>query len=1111
MYKKFTELLLRRGSCVFSNLFLRMKLTFILLASTFFLQIRAEGFAQKISLTVTNAPISEVIAQIKKQTNFDFLYNNVTLKEAKPVTVQAKNLDLMKVLDLCFEGQPLQYKVQNNVIFITKKAEVKVVKPSGSLQLQKVTGTVKDGSTGETLPGVTISVEGAGQGTSTDVNGSFTINVPDQNSILVFSYIGYQTQRVSVNGRSAIEVKLVKSNTRLDEVVVVGYGTQRKVDVTGAVATVKGTDISKQASVNPVSALQGKVAGVSITNNATPGSAPLITIRGTGTIYGKTGVLYVVDGVWYDDINFLNPADITNISILKDASSQSIFGIRAANGVVLVTTVHGKTGPPTINYNGYVGLQKVTNEVKMTNASEYASLVNEAYAIAGQDPLFTNTDLGEGTDWYKQILRTAMVNNHQISVNGASERSSYNFSLGYLNQDGIIETNNYKRYTARLSNDFKLVEGLKIGYNLTGSSSKSDNIPESITRDIYIAAPVLSVFNADGSYGDPAALQLGNGSNVNPQATIDFSNSLTTKYRITGNVYAELNFAKHFTFKTSAGGDFGQEEVRNYIPVYYATTAQTAKNSSLAIDRIETRNWIIENTLSYNNKWNDHSLTVIAGQTAQRFKSYTVNGSAQNVPYNSEGDLYLSLGDSRLIKDSGTLSTVASYFGRVNYSFKDRYLLNASIRADGASQFYGGSDLWGYFPSVGAGWVISNEDFMQNNKVFSNLKLRGSWGKVGNAGVPINPTTLTVNQTSQLIAFYNGIANTGASVTTIVPPALFWERSAGTDIGLEAGFLSNKLSFDLDYYNRTTEQAIFDIPVLGSLGTSTAKIIGNQADFRNRGFEFLGTWADKTAGGLSYSISANLGINNNKVLKVYSGNNYINGGGTGLNNGVTPTRTAEGYPIGSFFGYKVSGIIQTAEELEASGQSGARVGDFKYVDQNGDAIIDSRDRVMLGNPNPKYSYGINTSFSYKDFDLTADIQGVADVDVYNANLGNRFGNENYTKDFYDNRWTGPGSTNSYPSASLAGGTNNQSNSFYVESGAYIRLRNLQLGYNLPPGVISKWKMQKLRVFANAQNALNFFKYRGFSPEVGGVPTSMGVDFKVYPLFATYNLGVNLTF
>jgi len=975
-----------------------------------------------------------------------------------------------------------------------------------------VQGTVSDGQDKTTIPSVSVVVKGTTVGAQTDANGKYAISVP-ANGTLVFTYIGYNTQEIPVNNQTTINVSMASASQQLEQVVVVGYGTQRKIDVTGAVASVKGADISKQASQNAVSALQGKVAGVSITNNGTPGSAPQITIRGTGTIYGNTGVLYVVDGVWYDDISFLNPADIANISILKDASSQSIYGIRAANGVVLVTTVRGKQGDATINYNGYVGFQRVTNPVKMTNATEYATAVNEAYAIQGADPLFASTNLGAGTDWYKEGLQNAMVTNHQLSINGATEKSSYNFSLGYLNQDGIIKTNNYKRYTARLSNDYQVLKSLKVGYNVTGVSSTSDNAPATIFRALYTASPVVPVFNADGTYGDPNDYQLGNGSNVNPQATLDFNNSTTKISRVTGNVFAELKFAKHFTFKTSAGGDFGQEETRNYVPKYRATNAQNANVSSLAIGRIETRNWIIENTLTYDNKWGDHSLTVLAGQTAQKNKSYTINGTAQNVPFSSEGDLYLSLGDadSRVITDEGTLNTATSYFGRINYGFKNKYLLNASLRGDAASQFFGGSDLWGYFPSIGAGWVISNEEFMKDQAIFSNLKLRGSWGKVGNAGVPINPTTLTVNQTAALIAFYNGVANTGASITTIVPPALFWERSAGTDIGLEMGFLANRLNIEADYYNRTTEQAIFDIPILGSLGTSNSRLIGNQADFRNRGFELVASWADKTAGGLTYSISANIGMNNNKVLNVTSGSNPIYGGGANLNNAVIPTRTVADYPIGTFFGYDVSGIIQTAEEAATSGQSGATAGDFKYVDQNGDGVIDGKDRVVLGNPNPKYTYGVNTNFAYKNFDLTLDIQGVADVDVYNANLGNRFGNENYTKEFFDNRWTGAGSTNTNPSTNLASNNNNQSNSYYVESGAYVRLRNIQLGYNLPQALVSKWKMKNLRVFANAQNAVNLFGYKGFSPEVGGVPTSAGVDINVYPLFATYNLGVNLTF
>lgn len=535
--------------------------------------------------------------------------------------------------------------------------------------------------------------------------------------------------------------------------------------------------------------------------------------------------------------------------------------------------------------------------------------------------------------------------------------------------------------------------------------------------------------------------------------------------------------------------------------------------STLGINRSETRNWIIENTLTYKNIFGDHNLTVLAGQTAQRRKSYFVNSTAFDVPYTSDGDLYLALGTAatRRVNDGGNLGTATSYFGRINYSFKNRYLLNATLRADAASQFFGGGDLWGYFPSVGAGWVITNEDFMNNQRIFSYLKLKGSWGKVGNAGVPVNPTTLTVAQSGDFVAFYNGVGYTGANVNSLVPSFLNWERTVGTDIGLEAKFFNNKLSIETGFYNKKTEQAIFEIPILNSIGTASGTLIGNQADFQNRGFEFLGSWSDKSSNGLTYSFSGNFGYNKNKVLSVVTGLNPIYSGGAGIANGALATRTIQGGAIGEFFGYKVAGIFQSATEITGSAQPNAKPGDFRYVDQNGDGIIDGKDRIVLGNPNPKFNYGFSTNLAYRNFDLSIDIQGVAGVDVYNANLAFRFGNENFSKEFYDNRWRGAGTSSTYPSASIGSTANAAPNSFYVEDGSYIRLRNVQVGYSIPATVASKLKMQRVRVFADAQNAINLFGYRGFTPEVGGTPTNAGIDASVYPLSATYRLGLQVTF
>jgi len=646
---------------------------------------------------------------------------------------------------------------------------------------------------------------------------------------------------------------------------------------------------------------------------------------------------------------------------------------------------------------------------------------------------------------------------------------------------------------------------------------------------MYTAAPVIPVFNADGTYGDPEDFKLGSAAAYNPQATIDFFNQKSQEYRVTGNIYAELKFADHFTFRSSFGGEFGQTQARTYAPVYEATFAQRRDISILDLKRVETRNWIIENTLTYQNIFkDDHNLTVLLGQSAQANKGYSINASAENVPFNTDADLFLRLGnaDSRFVNDQGSLIKFASYFARANYAYKNKYLLNVSFRTDGASQFFG-QETWGYFPSVGLGWVVTNEDFMQNQTIFSDLKIRGSWGKVGNASVPVNPTQALIAQTADLAAIFGNVLYTGASRNTLVPPSIVWEKGIGTNIGFEASFLDKRLNVEGDYYNRKTSRAIFALPILGSLGTVDNQILGNQADIQNRGAELSVGWTASTEGGLTYRISGNIGLNNNKVLDVVSGNTPIYSGSLGVTNGALATRTITGEPIGQFYGYKTLGVFQNAADISSSPlQSDAAPGGFKFQDTNGDGTINSLDKVVLGNPNPKYTYGINTSFEYKNFDLALDFQGVAGVDVYNANLAFRFGNENYTKDFFDHRWHGEGTSNSYPSANIGSTVNSAPNSFFVSSGAYFRVRNAQIGYTLPTNILEKWKIKKIRIYANAQNAINIFGYKGFSPEVGPEPVDAaakistavnnttlngGLDASVYPLFATYNFGVNLTF
>ncbi|MBO9681509.1 MAG: TonB-dependent receptor [Flavisolibacter sp.] len=1095
----------------------RVKLTFLFILLAF-MQVSARS-QEKITVNFQSADLKKALAVIERKSDYHFLYNESVIANKPKVDLNVKDAEITAVLDKILVANGISYRILNSNLIVLKaigddsKTVIPDIRVSG-----KVTGT-----NGVALAGVSVTIKGSATGTVTDDAGNYAISVPEENSVLVFSYVGYTTQEVNVGGRTTINVSLVASANQLDQVVVVGYGTQRKVDVTGTVTQIRGEEVSRQPVMNPISGLQGRVAGVQITNSGAPGASPQIRIRGVGTVYGNANPLYVVDGVWYDDISFLNPADIETMSILKDASSEAIYGIRAANGVVLVTTRKGRNAKPVVNYNGYVGNQVVTNEVKMANGPQYAQMVNELDAIGGIAGRYKDPNSYGTTDWYHRILRDALTTNHQVSVSGGSERSTYNFSLGYLMQDGIVEKNRFDRYTAKLQNDFQVFTPLKLGYVITGSMNKSTDIPGSIFHQLYASVPIVPVYYADGTYGDPNDFNVTSSANFNPQVTLDFFNQKSKNYRLTGTMYADLKFAKYFTFHTSIGGDFGQNEARNYNPVYAATLAQRNSISKLTLTDAKTRNWILENTLTYDNRFGDHNVRVLVGQGAQSYKFDQTISSADNVPNNSDAH-YLSLGTNWNVIDSRVnefplYDNVASYFGRVNYSFQNKYLLTATLRADGSSKF-AKENRWGYFPSVGVGWVITEEKFMNGQSIFNNLKLRGSWGQVGNRSVPANLSVRTVTQIPQFIYVGgNGTTAPGANINTIVPPTTYWEKGVGTDIGLEASLLKNKLYTEIVFYNKKTVKGIFAIPILGSLGTSGGTIIGNQATYQNRGFEIALNWKDNALNKkLSYSLSGNLGINNNKVLNVSTGTNpiYQAVGTTGSNN--FNTRTIQGQPIGQFVGLKVIGVFQSAAEVQnyvsKNGtvlMPNARAGDLKMADINEDGVIDDKDRVVLGNPNPKYTYGFNTSFTYGQFDLSLDFQGIAGVDIYNANLALRFGTENFTEDFYKNRWHGQGTSTLYPSVYLAGGQNPRANSFYVEDGSYFRVRNAQLGYTLSRSITERWRINKLRVFANAQNPLNFFKYRGFTPEVGSSPTRAGVDVDVYPLYATYNFGVNLTF
>ncbi|MGI4735675.1 MAG: SusC/RagA family TonB-linked outer membrane protein [Janthinobacterium lividum] len=983
-----------------------------------------------------------------------------------------------------------------------------------------ITGRVLD-EKGEALPGANVVVKGTAIGAATNLDGQYSINAP-AGSTLVFSFVGYPAQEITLNGRTSLDVKFAAPQSQsLNDVVVVGYGTQSKREVTGAIASVKGEELVNQASQNPVSSLQGRVSGVQITNSGQPGAAPQIRIRGVGSLVG-VNPLYVVDGTMLPqgaDLSFLNQNDIASIEVLKDAASASIYGVQAANGVVLVTTKRGQAGGTHINYNGYGGVQTATNTVKMANAAEYATLYNEKNGLTGSAALPTTLP---STDWFKEVTRVAAVQNHQLSLSGGSDKVSYTLSGSYYQQKGLVQGNDYERITARLQTDFNVTDHIKAGYTAAFTSSTAHDAPGlassvfpnyssggNIFYNAYVAPPVLQPFLPNGRYGDPSLVGTGLGSFANPRGQLDYFVQKSQGQTLVSSAFVSVNFAKYFTARTSLGVNYTTGKFYNYQRADSLTTVQVYRGNVLTKGEAYYSQPQWENTLTYDRSFGtDHHFTALVGSTAFRYRTEQQIGSINGVQATSSDSYYFGLGTvgTASISNPADVNTLFSLFARVNYAYKERYLLTASFRRDGSSKY---SDRYGNFPSVGLGWVISDEDFLKSSTVFNFLKLRASYGVLGNNQVNNNIAVLRASYLPGYTAFLGTTSTpyTGASIDTQVPPSIRWENVREADAGLEMRFFNNRLSAELDYYNRRTIDAVFPVPTISSSGfTNSSGFFANNASFQNQGVEVALHWGSQSTGDFSYNLGLTGAYNQNKTLSTASGAPLFAGNLPVA--GYQATQTRVGDPIGVFYGYQVAGVFQNAQEITGSAQPSAAAGDLRYVDQNGDGNIDQLDFIRLGNPNPRFTYGLNMNFRYKLVDLQVDIQGVGGVELLNALREVRYGNENYTQDFYNNRWHGAGTSSTTPSASLSG-RNLDVSSYYVEKGDYIRLRNVQLGFNVPKAAVNSLHLQTLRIYANAQNPLTLTKYKGFTPEVGGTPTNAGIDLNVYPLIATYNIGVNI--
>jgi TonB-linked SusC/RagA family outer membrane protein len=970
------------------------------------------------------------------------------------------------------------------------------------------------------LPGVSILIKGTNQGTISNLDGNYTITV-SPTDILVFSMVGMASQEKLVGSETIIDVQLTSQMKSLNEVVIIGFGSAKVRDLTAPIQTVKSEDISNQITSNPAQALQGKIAGMVVTNNGEPGSEPQIRIRGLSTaLAAGSGPLYVVDGTIVKNINFLSNNDIESITVLKDASAGAIYGVQAANGVLLITTKKGKKGAPEFTFSTYVGVQHPTNILKMANKDQYIELLNQRTGLTGAGNTYDPKNFTESTQWYNQLTRNPIINNYEMSVSGGTDKSSYTYGISYFNQDGLINTgnsnnnNNFNRLNFRAKNDYTFDKNLSAGYNVIFSKTNNNPGYNYAFFQAYVTPPAYAPHTADGKWSDPTALGF-SGSFANPLASVYYYNDKQEEYTIVPSTYINIKFLKNFSFKSNLSSDINYKMERNYIPLFYVSGLQNNTVTSLTKTNTFRRNIMWDNTLEFNKAIGKHEFKLMAGSSLQDYFDNFLKGSGYNIPDVSDATLYITTGDGigRYADDGGNRYKVLSYFSRLNYTFNSKYLLVATIRADGSSKY---NNHWGYFPSIGAGWVVSEESFLKNQTWVDFLKLRASWGELGNNNVTANSSVIVGKPSPETTGIFGGNNPIpGLTFQTVYNNYMKWETLEEYDGGFELYTLKNRLSLELDYYRRITHNAVFPAPIAGISGTET--LLGNNGKIQNQGIEVNLGWADKSADGkFRYSINGNFATIANKVLEInnLAGTVY----GTTLN-GDFISKTVKGEPIGSFYGYKVIGVFQSNAEIDnyisKNGvvlQPDAIPGDLKFANINGDDKIDNEDRALLGSPIPKITYGINGSVGFENWDFSVAIQGVSGNKIFNFKRANRnpFPDANFDYDFYKNHWNGQGTSNSYPSAVLTR-KNIAPNSFYVESGSYIRIRSMQLGYSLPKEMLSKWGIKQLRLYLTAQNPLTLFSYNGYTPEVGGDPISAGIDNQTYPLSAIYTAGINLTF
>ncbi len=990
---------------------------------------------------------------------------------------------------------------------------IAIISANEEYDADRITGKVT-GVGGDPLAGASVQVKGTTTGTTTNNDGNFILTVPDANITLVISLVGYEQQEITLAGRTEINVSLTVSTKAIEAVVVIGYGSANKRDLTGSIATVKAKELADKPAANPLNLLQGKVAGLSVVASGRPGIQPDVRIRGTNSINGASPV-YVVDGILNDNINFLNSADIESIEVLKDPSSLAIFGVRGANGAIAITTKRAKAGQLMVNFSTSFGIKKVQDRIKLTNGPEFKMLYDEQMANMGSS--FDDQFFKANTDWQDEIFQNAFLNYNNISITSGSEKNRFYLGLGYIYEEGLIRHEEYKKYTINFSDELKVSKALKFGFIFNGYYA--DLPVEREVGSAIRAAPIAPVYDPNGSGLLHTLPTFQRAQVFNPLVSIEEGKftAIRKEHRAVGSIYGELNFLRNFTFRAQLFGDYGFNISRAYSPiivVYNPEIIGPNKNdSSNRKTAVSQGQNIFPKTqmdylLTYKKKFGDHDLTVLGGITTY-FSGYeetitsVQQGTADVIPNDPRFWYVDAVGTASTKQGSGSGYEDASisYLARALYSFQRKYLINASFRRDGSSQFYKIGNQWKNFGAVGVGWILSEEDFFAGQNFLDYLKIKGSWGVLGSKNIPATYRypAYPVLTNAKAGVFGNNVIN--ALQPLYIPDGnLNWETVRSYEAGFELNALDNKLHFEAAYYNKRTE----DVITLIDLGSGLLPLLANVGTIENKGFEFSATWTTNITNDLTLSVSGNLTTIKNEVIK-------LNKEGFEIFSG--PARTTAGFPIGYFYGYAHDGIYQTNQEIIKSPVSAigtVRPGDIKYKDVNGDGQITTADRTTIGNPTPDFIYGGSISLNYKGFDLGIDMQGVYGNEIYRSWNQGTFADFNYLEGRLE-RWNGIGSSNWEPILHTGRGNNYQNSSYWIEDGSFFRIRNLQLGYTFGKNLLSRAKIKSLRVFVNAQNLGTFANNTGYTPEIGGSATGFGIDGGTYPVPAIFSAGLNLNF